>query len=157
MCPNRDEVLPGSAAEQHVAGLGHRLGHLTAHHLVVVPLTPAAVREAAPSVLVRPAWTLHDAVERDPDRGCDRTHATAPSIRAPLSAPAGCDTNDTSETHTHTSPFRDSMRRLDSAIGLGDPPGRTDCRESGRRSVGPVESAARSNASSLCGESPRGP
>src|SRR5262249_6072200 len=76
--PRGDEVLPGAAAEQHVPWPGHGRSHLTAHHLVVVPLAPAAEREAAAGVLVRTAEALHDAVQGDPPRDRDRTTGPAP-------------------------------------------------------------------------------
>jgi hypothetical protein len=72
-----DEVRPGAAAELHVPRLGHGLGHLAAHHFVVVAPAPAAVHEAAAGVLVRAAEALHDAVEGDPHRDPDRTHGPA--------------------------------------------------------------------------------
>src|SRR5215472_4328968 len=46
----------------------HAASHLPAHHLVVVPPAPAAVREAAAGVLVHAAEALHDAVEGHPHR-----------------------------------------------------------------------------------------
>jgi FAD/FMN-containing dehydrogenase len=49
-----------------------------AEHLVAVPRAPAAVREAAAGVLLRPGEALCDAVEGDPHRDVDRAHEPAP-------------------------------------------------------------------------------
>src|SRR5690242_5550104 len=75
-------VRRAAAAERHGPRAGHALGHLAGHHLVLVPLAPAAVGEAAAGVLVRAAEALHHAVEGDPHRNRDRTHEPAPVSRA---------------------------------------------------------------------------